>query len=287
VDLDLSKFFDTVNHDVLMARVAQRIRDKRVLHLIGRYLRAGVMVNGRLQATRLGMPQGGPLSPLLSNILLDDLDKELERRGHRFARYADDLLVLVRSRQAGDRVMQSLQRFIEKRLKLKINQEKSRVVRTDECMFLGFTFRGTKIRWADKAFKEFKRRIRLLTGRSWFVSMEFRMTRLSQYVRGWVNYYGISEYYRPIPELDHWLRRRLRMCYWKQWRNPRNRIRKLMKLGTPKYSAILAGISRKSYWHLSRTLGTQSGMTNVWLAEQGLVSIKELWVNIHYPAMAR
>ncbi len=270
-----------------MARVARRIRDKRVLHLIGRYLRAGVMVNGRLQATRLGMPQGGPLSPLLSNILLDDLDKELERRGHRFARYADDLLVLVRSRQAGDRVMQSLRRFIEKQLKLKVNAEKSHVIRTDECSFLGFTFRGTKIYWADKAFKEFKRRIRLLTGRSWFVSMDFRMTRLSQYVRGWVNYYGISEYYRPIPELDHWLRRRLRMCYWKQWRKPRNRIRKLMKLGTPKHSAILAGISRKSYWCLSRTLGTHSGMTNAWLAEQGLVSIKELWVNIHYPATAR
>ena len=287
VDIDLSKFFDTVNHDALMARVARRIRDRRVLHLIGRYLRAGVVIDGRLQATREGMPQGGPLSPLLSNIMLDDLDKELEKRGYRFARYADDLTILVRSRQAGERVMQSIRRFIEKRLKLAVNVEKSRVVPTDESTFLGFTFRGTKIRWTEKAFKEFKRRIRELTGRSWFVSMDYRMRKLAEYIRGWMNYFGISEYYRPIPELDHWLRRRTRMCYWKQWRKPRKRIRELMKLGTPKHSAILAGISRKSYWRLSRTLGTHSGMTKAWLAEQGLVSIRNLWVKIHYPATAR
>ena len=212
VDMDLEKFFDTVNHDVLMHRVARKVRDKRVLKLIGKYLRAGVMINGRLQQTRKGVPQGGPLSPLLANILLDDLDKELERRGHRFVRYADDFIILVKSQRAGERVMASAKRFIERKLKLKVNEAKSRVAKTDDTNFLGFTFRGTKIRWSDAAFKEFKRRIKKLTGRSWFVTMSFRMEKLAQYLRGWMNYFGISEYYRPIPEIDHWLRRRVRMC---------------------------------------------------------------------------
>jgi len=155
VDMDLSKFFDTVDHDVLMHRVARKVRDKRLLSLIGKYLRAGVMVQGRLQETRLGVPQGGPLSPLLANIILDDLDKELEKRSHRFARYADDFIVLVKSRQAGERVMESLKRFLKRRLKLRINEEKSRVVPTNQAAFLGFTFRGTKIHWSEKAFREF------------------------------------------------------------------------------------------------------------------------------------
>ena len=232
VDMDLSKFFDRVNHDVLMHRVARKIRDKRVLRLIGKYLRAGAMVNGRLQATRKGVPQGGPLSPLLANILLDDLDKELERRGHGFVRYADDFIILVKSEQAGERVMLSVQRFLEQKLKLKVNQDKSQVRSTNKTNFLGFTFKGTKIRWSDKAFQEFKRRVKQLTGRSWFVSMGYRLDKLAQYLRGWMNYFGISEYYRPIPEIDHWLRRRVRMCYWKQWRYARTKVRELRKLGT-------------------------------------------------------
>ena len=287
VDMDLSKFFDTVNHDVLMHRVSRKIRDKRVLSLIGKYLRAGVKVNGRLQKTRKGVPQGGPLSPLLANILLDDLDKELEKRSHRFARYADDFIILVKSERAGERVMQSTRKFLERKLKLKVNDNKSRVAPTDKTNFLGFTFRGTKIRWSDKAFHEFKRRIKKLTGRSWFVSMDYRYKKLAQYIRGWMNYYGISEYYRPIPTLDHWLRRRMRMCYWKQWRYCRTKVGNLLKLGTSLRAAISVGLSRKGPWHLSRTLATQTGMTNQWLKKQGLISIKELWVNIHYPATAR
>lgn len=287
VDMDLSKFFDSVNHDVLMHRVARKVRDKRVLRLIGKYLRAGVMVNGRLQSTRKGVPQGGPLSPLLANILLDDLDKELERRGHKFVRYADDFIILVRSQQAGERVMASVRRFLERKLKLKVSEAKSRVAKTDQTNFLGFTFKGTKIRWSDAAFKEFKRRIKRLTGRSWFVSMDYRFKKLAQYLRGWMNYYGISEYYRPLPEIDHWLRRRVRMCYWKQWRWCRTKVRNLLKIGTSLRLAISVGLSRKGPWHLAKTLATQSGMTNQWLKDQGLLSVKELWVKIHYPTTVR
>jgi len=287
VDMDLSKFFDTVHHDVLMHRLSRKVQDKRVLRLIGKYLRAGVVVEGRLQATPLGVPQGGPLSPLLSNVVLDDLDKELEKRGLRFCRYADDFIILVKSLRAGERVSASVQRFLERTLKLKVNQEKSRVVPTNQATFLGFTFRGTKICWSDKAFREFKRRVKLLTGRSWFVSMDHRFRKLAEYVRGWMNYFGISEYYRPIPEIDSWLRRRVRMCYWKQWRKVRTKVKRLVQLGTSLHAAILVALSRKGPWRLSKTLATQSGMTNRWLKDQGLLSVKELWVNIHYPATAR
>jgi len=287
VDMDLSKFFDTVKHDVLMHRVARKIKDKRVLKLIGKYLRAGVVVNGRRQVTRKGVPQGGPLSPILANILLDDLDKELEKRGHRFVRYADDFLILLRSLRAGVRVSQSIERFLNRRLKLKINDKKSRVAKTDDMNFLGFTFKGTKIRWSDEAFHQFKWRIKRLTGRSWFVSMEYRMKKLAQYLRGWMNYFGISEYYRPIPEIDHWLRRRVRMCYWKQWRYVRTRVRNLLKMGTHPNVAIPMSFSRKGPWKCARTLATQTGMTNQWLKDQGLLFVKELWVNIHYPTTVR
>jgi RNA-directed DNA polymerase len=287
VDMDLSKFFDRVNHDLLMHRVAKKVRDKQVLRLIGKYLRAGVMISNRLQETHEGVPQGGPLSPLLANILLDDLDKELEKRGHKFVRYADDFVILVKTQRAGLRVKESISCFLEKKLKLKVNQDKSRVASTDDIDFLGFTFKGTKIRWTDKAFREFKRRVKQLTGRSWFVSMEYRYEKLAQYIRGWVNYFGIAEYYRPIPEVDSWLRRRIRMCYWKQWRYVKTKVRNLLKLGTKRNVAIPMCLSRKGPWNCARTLATQTGMTNQWLKDQGLVSVKELWVNIHYPATAR
>lgn len=281
VDLDLAKFFDHVQHDVLMARVARKLGDKRLLALIGRYLRAGALVGESIQATELGTPQGGPLSPLLANILLDDLDKELEQRGHRFARYADDLLILVKSQRAGERVKDSVTRYLTRKLKLVVNEQKSRVVKTNEAKFLGFNFRGTKLRWSDRAFEDFKHHIRKLTGRSWGVSMAYRFHKLAQYVRGWMGYFGISDYYRPIPELDHWLRRRVRMCYWKQWRYVRTKVKNLLALGTGKRQAILTAISSKSYWHLSRTLATQTGMTNEWLRSQGLISIRDLWMKAH------
>jgi len=281
VDLDLAKFFDHVRHDLLVARVARRIGDARLLALIGRYLRAGVMVGDTIQPSEMGTAQGSPLSPLMANILLDDLDRELERRGHRFARYADDLLVLVKSTRAGQRVKSSLTTYLARRLRLPVNEHKSRVAAIDECVFLGFTFRKGKLRWSQPAFEDFKHRVRELTGRSWGVSMRYRLDKLAQYVRGWMGYFGLSQYYRPIPELDEWLRRRVRMCYWKQWRLRRTKVRRLLALGVSKRAAILTAISSKSYWHLSRTLATQAGMTNEWLKQQGLISVRELWMRAH------
>jgi RNA-directed DNA polymerase len=281
VDLDLEQFFDRVSHDVLLTRVARKVRDKRLLSLIGRYLRAGVLVGDCIQATEVGTAQGSPLSPWLANVLLDDLDKELERRGHRFARYADDLLVLVKSVRAGERVKTSRTRFLTTQLKLSVNESKSRGCRTEAVVFLGFTFRGTKLRWSDDAFADFKHRVRQLTGRSWGVSMAYRLARLARYVKGWMNYFGISDYYRPIPELDHWLRRRIRLCYWKQWRRGRTKVRPLLALGTGKRQAILTALSSKGSWHLSKTLATQSGMTNAWLQGQGLISVRDLWLKAH------
>jgi RNA-directed DNA polymerase len=216
VDIDLAKFFDTVNHDVLMNLLGRTIRDKRLLALIGRYLRAGVLVGEHIEPSDIGTPQGGPASPLLANLLLHQLDQELERRGHRFARYADDMIILVRSQRAAERVMRSITRYLEHDLKLKVNPAKSKVAPMSECSFLGFTIRGTKIRWTDKSVAQFKHRVRELTGRSWGVSMEHRLQKLGQYLRGWTAYFGISQYWRPVPELDDWIRRRIRMCYWKQ-----------------------------------------------------------------------
>jgi RNA-directed DNA polymerase len=281
VDLDLAKFFDNVQHDTLMARVARKVGDKRVLGLIGRYLRAGVLVGDSIQPSELGTPQGGPLSPLLANILLDDLDRELERRGLHFARYADDMVILVKSQRAGQRVMRSITAYLARRLKLPVNQNKSKVAPIDECVFLGFTIRRGKLRWSDQAFADFQHRVRELTGRSWGVSMRHRLDKLAQYLRGWMGYFGISQYYQPILDLDEWLRRRVRMCYWKQWRLPRTKVRHLLALGVDRRTAIATALSHKSYWHLSRSRATQVGMTNEWLRRQGLLSIRALWMTAH------
>ena len=278
VDLDLEKFFDTVNHDILMHLVARKVQDKSVLRLIGRYLRAGIRDReGNTIPTSIGTPQGGPLSPLLSNILLDQFDRELERRNLRFARYADDAIILARSLYDGKTILSEITMFLGRKLKLVVNQKKSKVAKITECSFLGFTFKGKKIRWTERSFQDFHYQLKYLTRRSWGVSMEYRIYKLNQYVRGWMNYYGISQYYRPVQDLDNWLRRRIRMCYWKQWRYPRTKVRKLMELGVPKDFAIMTGASSKSYWHLSKTFSTNAGMSNEWLEKQGLVNIKSLW----------
>ena len=277
VDIDLAKFFDTVNHDVLMNLLRQVIADKRLLALIGRYLRAGVLVGEHIEPSDIGTPQGGPLSPLLANILLHQLDRELQRRGHRFARYADDLVILVRSQRGGERVMRSITRYLHTTLKLTVNPAKSKVASMSECSFLGFTIKGKKIRWTDKALANFKHRVTGLTGRSWGVSMDNRLHKLGQYLRGWFGYFGISQYYRPIPELDDWIRRRMRMCYWKQWRWVRTKIKHLLELGVSLKTAIQHGVSSKSYWHMARTPAVQQALSNAWLKAQGLLSVKDLW----------
>ena len=278
VDIDLAKFFDTVNHDVLMGLLARTIHDKRLLALIGKYLRAGVWVGEHLEPSEVGTPQGGPLSPLLANILLHQLDLELERRGHRFARYADDMIILVKSKRAAERVMGSITRYLEGTLKLKVNPAKSKVAPMSKCSFLGFTIIGGKVRWTEKSLANFKHRIKELTGRSWGVSMKYRLYKFGQYLRGWTAYYGISQYYRPIPELEEWIRRRIRMCYWKQWRWPRTKIKNLVALGVDLVTAIKHGVSSHGYWHMARTPGLQEALNNAWLKAQGMVSIKDLWI---------
>ncbi len=284
VDIDLEKFFDTVNHDALMHRVSRRLKDKGIPRLIGKYLRAGVVVKGSLKETSGGVPQGGPLSPLLSNILLDDLDKELEKRGHQFARYADDLTRLVKSKRAAYRVMESISRFLEEVLKVKVNRDKSRVVRAEESTFLGFTFAKKRLTISEKSLARFKTQLRLLTGRSWGVSMDYRYYKIRLYAQGWINYFGVALKYNDAVEMDHWLRRRIRMCYLKQWNRARRRIGELIKLGAPRYHAILTGLSRKGYWHLAKTLSTNCGLSQAFLQKRGLASIRTLWIKIHYPA---
>lgn len=283
VDMDLAKFFDSVNFDVLMQRVARKVRAEPVWRLIWRYLRAGVMENGQWSPSKEGVPQGGPLSPLLANIVLHDLDMELERRGHKFVRYADDFLVLVKSERAGQRVMASLTRFLKRKLRLTVNPQKSKVAPLNQCRFLGFRFNRKRIVWSEKSLARFQRRVRKLTGRSWGVAMDYRLQKLSEYLRGWMAYFALSEYYSPVPELDEWIRRRVRMCYWKQWRRCRKRVGELLKLGVSQKQAVLTALSRKSYWHLSRTMATQWGMNDAWLKSQGLISMRELWIAYHYP----
>jgi len=281
VDIDLSKFFDKVDHDLLMNRLGKWVTDKQLLALIGKYLRAEVSVKGALEASSCGVPQGGPLSPLLANIMLDDLDRYLESKGYRFARYADDFVISVKSLQEGERVKAEVTAYLET-LKLPINTEKSQVVSCKQLSFLGFVFKGKKIVWSPKSLANFKHRIRELTGRSWGISWAYRYEKLRQYIQGWGNYFGLSEYYRPIPLLDQWIRRRIRMCYLKQWRRIRTRIRNLMRLGVSKSAAISLGMSSKGYYRLAKTKAVQIALNNKWLKSQGLVSIEEQWVKFHY-----
>ncbi len=253
-----------------------------MLALIGKYLRAGVSINGKIEPTPRGVPQGGPLSPLLANIMLDDLDRYLESRNYRFARYADDFVISVKSFAEGERIKAEVITFLET-LKLPINTEKSQVVSVRKLSFLGFIFKAKKIVWSPKALANFKYRIREITGRSWGVSWSYRYQQLRRYISGWINYFGLSEYYRPIPELDHWIRRRIRMCYLKQWCRMKTRIRKLISLGVSTKLAIHIGLSSKGYYRLAKTKAVQMGLSNDWLKAQGLVSVKEQWVKFHYP----
>ncbi len=262
-----------------MSCVSRKVHDRRLLCLIGRYLRAGVMVEGVLQPTEEGSPQGGPLSPLLSNILLDDLDKELERRGLQFVRYADDFVIFVRSERGAKRVFASVQRYLTQRLKLVVNEQKSSVRPAPGCEYLGFMFVGKRvtIKVAPKKLKAFKRRIKELTGRSRGISVQRRLTDLNRYMRGWIGYFGLARQFDDFADLDGWIRRRVRMCYWKQWRYARTKVRNLRQLGVNLDWAIKHATSRKKYWRMSRTPAMRTAMPNKWLAQQGLLSLKQLW----------
>ncbi|QGP90818.1 Reverse transcriptase [Neomoorella glycerini] len=279
VDLDIEKYFDRVNHDILMARVARKVADKRVLTLIRRYLQAGVMVNGVVMETAEGTPQGGPLSPLLANILLDDLDKELEKRGHKFVRYADDCNIYVKSKRAGERVMASIRNFLQERLKLKINEQKSAVDRPWKLKFLGFSMYKHKagvilIRLAPQTIDRVKTKIREITARNKPLKMAERIERLNAYLGGWIGYFALADTPSIFKNLESWTRRRLRMCLWKQWKRVRTRYRELRALGLPEWVVHEFANARKGLWRMAhgpmnRALG------NAYWQSQGLMSLTE------------
>jgi RNA-directed DNA polymerase len=273
VDLDLEKFFDRVNHDRLMSAVARRIGDKRILRLIRAFLEAGVMEGGLVSPVDEGTPQGGPLSPLLSNLVLDELDQELERRGHRFARYADDCNIYVGSERAGQRVMTSITGFITRRLKLKVNAAKSAVARPAERKFLGFSIshgETAKRRIAPKALLRFKLKVRELTGRSRGISVEEMTKELSSYLRGWKSYFGFCETPSVLARLDRWLRRRLRSMIWKQWKRGKVRFRELRQRGIGKDLAAQTAGTRHSCWRLANSPALSRALPTAYFDSLGL-----------------
>jgi RNA-directed DNA polymerase len=276
IDMDLEKFFDKVNHDKLMGILASRIQDRLVLKLIRKYLQAGIMINGVVYDAEEGTPQGGPLSPLLSNILLDKLDKELERRGHKFVRYADDCNIYMKSKKAGERVMNSITCFIEQKLKLKVNRGKSAVDRPWKRKFLGFSFtvnKKPKVRIANESVKRLKAKIRKLTSRSKPIPMEVRIEKLNQFLTGWCGYFALADTPSKFKEFDEWIRRRLRMIEWKQWKNPKTRVRKLKSLGVPDQKAYEWGNSRKKFWRIASSPILHKTLDNSYWRNRGLKSL--------------
>ncbi|QXM06791.1 group II intron reverse transcriptase/maturase [Crassaminicella indica] len=285
VDMDLEKFFDKVNHDILMERLSRKIKDKRVLKLVREYLKSGIMLNGIKINSDEGTPQGGPLSPLLGNILLDEVDKELEKRGHKFCRFADDSNVYVKSKKAGLRVMESMRKILEGRLKLKVNENKSAVDLVTRRKFLGFSFYFTKgganIRVHEKSYKRFKDRIRNITNRNTGISIQYRLMKLNELTVGWINYFGIAKATAKIKKLEEWIRRRLRACIWKQWKKVKTRGRNLMKLGLPTYKAWKFANTRKGYWRISNSPILSTTLNNKYLENSGYKSISKRYQLIH------
>lgn len=285
VDMDLEKFFDKVNHDILIERLSRKIEDKRVIKLIRKYLKSGIMVQGIKVLNEEGTPQGGPLSPLLSNIMLDEVDKELERRGHKFCRYADDCNIYVKSKKAGERVMKSMTKLLEGKLKLKVNREKSKVDLVIRRKFLGFSFyyskNGIGIRIHEKSYKRFKEKLRKVTNRNWGTSMENRIIKLNQITIGWLNYYKIAEGKGRLRETEKWLRRRLRACIWKQWKKVRTRFKNLKKFGLNKQKSWEYANTRKGYWRIAKSPILSRTLTNKYLEEIGYLSITKRYQLIH------
>jgi len=278
IDFDLEKFFDRVNHDKLMGQIAKRVEDKRLLKLIRAFLNAGVMENGLVSPSVEGTPQGGPLSPLLSNLVLDELDRELERRGHCFVRYADDSNIYVRSERAGQRVMKSVTRFITNRLKLKVHEAKSAVAQPQERKFLGFTFTtGPEVKRAiaPKALDRFKRRIREITRRAKSVSIESTIAERAPYMRGWRSYFGFCETPVVLEYLTRWVRLRLRAALWRQWKTTRRRRAALLELGVRPRLASNTAVSGRGPWYLARAKALSVGLSNAYFKSRGLPSLIE------------
>lgn len=282
VEVDLDAFFDRVNHDVLMFRVARKVKDKRVLKLVRRYLEAGIMAQGVRRETVEGTPQGSPLSPLLSNIMLDDFDQEFWSREHRFVRYADDIRIFVKSKRAASRVLEQATKVLEQRLKLKVNRQKSMINPANVATLLGFGFyfvKGSKvrIRVAPKAFKRMKDTIRRLTSRKWSVSMDFRIGKLNQFVRGWMGYFRLSMTPDKFNNLDMWLRSRLRQIRWKEWKRPRTRVAMLRRLGVVKDKAYQWGNSSRGYWRVASSPVLKRALRNSYWEELGVLFFRRAW----------
>ena len=285
IDMDLEKFFDKVNHNILMGKLEKKIKDKRLLKLIRKYLESGVLINGIKVSSEEGTPQGGPLSPLLANIMLDDVDKELEKRGHKFCRYADDCNIYVKSKRAGLRVMDSITRIIENELKLKVNKDKSAVDIVSKRKFLGFSFyfvKGVaKIRIHEKSIKRFKEKVKSITNRNRGISMDLRLLKLNDSIKGWINYFGIANAKRKLLELDKWIRRRLRACIWKQWKKIRTRYRNLVKLGIDNWKAWEYANTRKGHWKISGSPILSKSLHNNYLESIGFVSLTQTYQMKH------
>lgn len=284
-DLDLDSFFDRVNHDALMARIARKVGDERLLKLIRRYLQAGAMIEGVKTVANLeGTPQGSPLSPVLSNVMLDDLDIELERRGHRFVRYADDIRIYVRTERAAQRVLESITTFVERRLNLKVSRDKSGTSPATKRGLLGFGFLRRKerieIRIDPKARKAVKDQIRQLTSRTWGVSMPERIAALNRFIRGWTAYFALADTPSVFAALDPWMRRRLRQVYWKQWKKSKTKARKLRALGIPAQEAYKVSYTRKGSWRLAGSATLQVALPTSHFAEIGLVGFSDSYNNV-------
>jgi RNA-directed DNA polymerase len=281
VDIDLEKFFDRVNHDKLMHLVSKKVHDKRVLKLIRKFLESGIMDKGVFEKSTEGTPQGGPLSPLLSNIMLDELDKELERRGHRFCRYADDCNIYVRSKRSAERVMSSISKFIEEELSLKVNQAKSEVGSPKQRKFLGFSFYQNKkvvaVRIHQKSIARIKDKVRKLTSRSNAMSMNERIIKLSNLITGWTSYFRLAHMKSHCQELDEWMRRRLRMCHWKDWKKISTKFNNLIKLGIDKDKAWQFANTRKSYWRTAHSPILHRTLTNSYFESIGLRSFSQAY----------
>lgn len=286
VDIDLEKFFDKVNHDRLMQKLNESIQDRRVLQLIRKYLQSGVMEHGLVKPNIEGTPQGGPLSPLLSNIVLDELDKELETRGISFVRYADDCNIYVRSKRAGLRTMENMTKFIECKLKLKVNEQKSAVDRPWRRRFLGFSFtfhkENPKIRIHKESIKRFKQRIRELTSRKRSISMERRIERLNRYLVGWLGYYQLAETPSTFKQMDSWIRRRLRMIRWKEWKKTKTKHTNLTRLGIDKWKAWEWANSRKAYWRISNSPILHRTLGNKYWQDLGLRSLSNKYQTMRW-----